>query len=80
MSPRSMNGAEDAQDYLWLSQDLWNAPDVWNWANSDQAKNSILKKCSRSDCQTVETTILEFKHCSQCKDVGKSKSNFLTVS
>lgn len=67
-SPRSLNGPEDAHDYLWLSQDLWMVPEVWNWANSDPgAKESVLKTCSREGCGKRETKATEFKLCSGCR-------------
>ncbi|TFK17815.1 hypothetical protein FA15DRAFT_675760 [Coprinopsis marcescibilis] len=65
--PRQMNGPEDAHDYLWYSQDMWMKADVWNWANKTQeAKDFILKTCSRAGCTVRETSVAQFKRCSAC--------------
>ena len=70
MNARSFNGPEEAQDYLWLSQDMWMEPDVWNWANDDPiAKTSILRTCCRPFCGKEETKANEFKRCAGCKTV-----------
>ncbi|KAL0945608.1 hypothetical protein HGRIS_014763 [Hohenbuehelia grisea] len=66
--PRQMNGPEEAHDYLWLAQDLWEEPDVWVWANStDAAKASVLKTCS--GCGVKEASATQFKRCSACRKV-----------
>lgn len=65
-----MNGPEDAQDYLWLTQELWMESDIWNWADRDQeTKASVQRLCSREGCQKVETRVAEFKRCAACKTV-----------
>ncbi|KDR78106.1 hypothetical protein GALMADRAFT_245117 [Galerina marginata CBS 339.88] len=65
--PRGINGPEDAQDYLWLTQDLWMATDVWNWANDNpDVKSAVLKVCSRSTCGVREVRVGEYKRCSAC--------------
>lgn len=67
---RTRNGPEDAQDYLWLTQDLWMKDDVWNWANNNvDAKNVVLKVCSRESCGAKETQVAEYKRCSACHRV-----------
>ncbi|KAG6334760.1 hypothetical protein ID866_4326 [Astraeus odoratus] len=69
--PRTLNGSEDAQDYLFLTQDVWMADDVWTWANSTaEAKNSVLKPCANSECGAVETKVAQFKRCAACKQVA----------
>lgn len=68
---RMPNGAEDAQDYLFLTQDLWMKNDVWTWANNIAgAKNAVLKKCSQTSCVEVEKHVAEYKRCSACHLVG----------
>ncbi|CAL1702320.1 unnamed protein product [Somion occarium] len=70
MSARSINGPEEAHDYLWLAQDLWMAEDVWNWANSQEAtRNLLLRKCSRDGCNNEEKSVAEFKRCAACHEV-----------
>jgi len=67
--PRQKNGPEDAQDYLWLTQDLWMEPTVWSWANDNpDIKAALLRKCSRSECHEKEKRIKEFKHCGACQE------------
>jgi len=67
--PRSMNGPEDAHDYLWLAQDLWMAPDVWAWADSDEkAKAFALRMCFRKECGKREDIVASFKRCGGCKE------------
>ncbi|THH33773.1 hypothetical protein EUX98_g385 [Antrodiella citrinella] len=66
-APREMNGAEDANDYLWLGQDLWMSPEVWNWASNQKlAVNVLLKQCERHGCGNREKTVAEFKRCAGC--------------
>ncbi|KAH7913337.1 hypothetical protein BJ138DRAFT_1171344 [Hygrophoropsis aurantiaca] len=68
--PRGMNGPEEAQDYLWLTQDLWMESSVWNWANGDQPTKAILfKTCSRKGCNVIEGSVALFKRCAACKEV-----------
>ena len=68
--PRSLNGPEDAHDYLWLTQDLWMLSHIWNWANNDpEVKACVLKKCARSACNNREVRAAEFKRCGDCKEV-----------
>jgi hypothetical protein len=65
-----MNGPEDAQDYLWLTQDLWMEPDVWNWADQDaEIKASVRRLCCSDSCGKVETKVGEYKRCAACKTV-----------
>ncbi|KII85003.1 hypothetical protein PLICRDRAFT_45856 [Plicaturopsis crispa FD-325 SS-3] len=67
MNPRSLNGAEDAHDYLSLTQDLWMAPDVWDWADGDpDVRTLVLRTCARPGCGKVETEANGFKRCSAC--------------
>jgi len=67
MDPRSMNGPEEAHDYLWLTQDLWMEPEVWKWANENpDARNAVLKDCSRKGCPIREEKVAQFKRCSAC--------------
>jgi len=62
-----MNGPEEAQDYLWLTQDLWMENDVWTWANNNpDAKIKVLKTCSTGTCGKIETRVAEYKRCSAC--------------
>ncbi|KAI6127148.1 hypothetical protein F5141DRAFT_1186344 [Pisolithus sp. B1] len=61
MLPRTSNGPEDAQDYLFLTQD---------WANASQeAKNNVIKACSNGACGAIETKVAQFKRCAACKKV-----------
>lgn len=70
MNPRQLNGAEDAQDYLWLTQDLWMEPDVWDWADKDaDTKKSVRRMCCREGCEKVESSVSEFRRCSACMSV-----------
>ncbi|KAH8827602.1 hypothetical protein DL96DRAFT_1708936 [Flagelloscypha sp. PMI_526] len=67
MEPRTLNSHADAQDYLWLAQDLWTEPSVWEWINNDEVvKSFVLKPCSRGECPKKETRIREFQRCSGC--------------
>ncbi|RXW13595.1 hypothetical protein EST38_g12256 [Candolleomyces aberdarensis] len=69
--PRSMNGPEEAHDYLWISQDLWETEDAWNWANTNpDARATLLKTCSRGGCGVKETSIAQFKRCAACRTVS----------
>ena len=62
-----MNGPEEAQDYLWLTQDLWMEDDVWTWANNNpDAKDKVLKTCSLGTCGRREVRVAEYKRCSAC--------------
>jgi hypothetical protein len=75
--PRGMNGPEEAHDYLWISQDLWDSDGAWNWANSNpDARATLLKTCSRGGCGVRETLIAQFKRCSACRTVCLSSSDF----
>jgi hypothetical protein len=68
--PRQCNGPEDAQDYLWWTQDLWMRSDVWEWANKDkEVKDALLKTCQGSKCVRKEVNLNEFKKCAACKKV-----------
>ncbi|KAF5326513.1 hypothetical protein D9611_000712 [Ephemerocybe angulata] len=66
--PRTVNGPEDAHDYLWLIQDHWMIPAVWNWVNNNpDAKKVLLKTCSRTGCAQREGAVAQFKRCAACK-------------
>ncbi|KAF8890791.1 hypothetical protein CPB84DRAFT_1784535 [Gymnopilus junonius] len=66
-NPRTSNGPEDAQDYLFLTHDLWMEPTVWNWANDNpDVKAAVLKVCSRPTCGVREVRVAEYKRCSAC--------------
>ncbi|KAG1749288.1 hypothetical protein EDB19DRAFT_1681840 [Suillus lakei] len=61
-NPRGFNSPEEAQDYLWLTQNLWMDPVVWEWANNDMdAKKALLKSCSNVNCNVVEQSVTQFK-------------------
>lgn len=65
-----MNRPEDAQDYLWLTQDLWMEFDIWNWANQDaEIKATVQRMCCSDSCGKVETKVAEYKRCAACKTV-----------
>ncbi|KAJ7646024.1 hypothetical protein DFH06DRAFT_1424747 [Mycena polygramma] len=58
----------EANDYLWIAQDLWMAPDVWNWVNEDSiVRGLILKSCGRPECAAQETEPTQFQRCSGCQ-------------
>ncbi|KAI6103809.1 hypothetical protein EDD16DRAFT_296917 [Pisolithus croceorrhizus] len=70
MLPRTSNGPEDAQNYLFLTQDVWMKDDVWEWANASQeAKSNVIKACSNGACGAIETKVAQFKRCAACKKV-----------
>ena len=70
MNSRPMNGPEDAQDYLWLTQDLWMESDVWNWADQDaKIKATVQRMCCSDSCGKIETRVAEYKRCAACKTV-----------
>ena len=70
MDPRQHNGPEDAQDYLWLAQDLWMEPSVWEWANNNQdVKDALLQTCNKEGCSNREIKVAEFKRCAACHKV-----------
>ncbi|KAJ7092307.1 hypothetical protein B0H15DRAFT_169521 [Mycena belliarum] len=70
MLPRGINGPEEAQDYRWLTQDLWTEARVWGWITSDPVINrELLKICSRPDCTAQETRPTQFKQCAACHQV-----------
>ena len=51
-------------------QGAWSEPDVWTWANSqDDAKQYLLKTCSRRGCTKREMQIAQFKRCAVCHAV-----------
>ena len=79
---RSFNGPEDAQDYLWLTQDLWMEKDIWNWANDNpDVKDAVLKVCSRPECNTREVRVAEYKQCAGCHLVSyRSHSTIIGAS
>ncbi|KAI6021030.1 hypothetical protein EDC04DRAFT_2735058 [Pisolithus marmoratus] len=69
--PRTLNGPGDAQDYLYLTQDVWMKDDVWEWANASQeARDNVIKVCSNSACEAIETKVAQFKRCAACKKVS----------
>ncbi|KAJ7618718.1 hypothetical protein FB45DRAFT_1063294 [Roridomyces roridus] len=70
LASRTFNGPEEANEYLWVAQDLWTEPDVWAWINRDPALTGVLKECSRPECVTKETEPGEFKRCSACWQVA----------
>nr|GAT45920.1 predicted protein [Mycena chlorophos] len=81
-SPRQPNGPEEAQDYRWLTQELWTTPDVLRWiqdcmkhgtrasgaegASEPTLRDAVLKKCGDSSCGNQETKALEYKRCAGC--------------
>ncbi|KAG1743320.1 uncharacterized protein EDB91DRAFT_240724 [Suillus paluster] len=69
-NPRGFNSPEEAQDYLWLTQNLWMDPVVWEWANNNMdAKKELLRSCSNVNCNAVEQNVTQFKRCAACKEV-----------
>ncbi|KAG6810499.1 hypothetical protein H0H92_011596 [Tricholoma furcatifolium] len=67
MSVRTYNGPEEAQDYLWFTQDLWMEPDVWNWANGNPyVVDALLQDCKRGECPLREVKVAQFKRCAAC--------------
>ncbi|KAJ3510354.1 hypothetical protein NLJ89_g4723 [Agrocybe chaxingu] len=65
--PRARNGPEDAQDYLYLTQNIWMEKDVWKWADScEDAKELILKNCCRPACAEKEKRVAQYKRCAAC--------------
>ncbi|KAJ6620500.1 hypothetical protein B0H10DRAFT_2021817 [Mycena sp. CBHHK59/15] len=70
MNPRGFNGPEEAHDYLWIAQDLWEEPDVWSWIQEDSTvSEEVLKGCSRPECSAEETKATQFKRCAACRQV-----------
>ncbi|KAF6749847.1 hypothetical protein DFP72DRAFT_911891 [Ephemerocybe angulata] len=70
-APGTVNGTGNAHDYLWLTQDLWMEEVVWNWANNNpDAKQIILKSCSRPGCRVREADAAQFKRCAGCRLVS----------
>lgn len=44
--------------------------DIWNWANGNkEAKEFVLKNCSRDGCSVRETEVAQFKRCGACHRV-----------
>ncbi|KAL0058460.1 hypothetical protein AAF712_014864 [Marasmius tenuissimus] len=69
--PRGINSPPCAQDYLWLSQELWMEDDVWKWISENpDAKRSVLMECGSQSCTKEETTAAQFQRCSGCKQVS----------
>ncbi|CAA7262682.1 unnamed protein product [Cyclocybe aegerita] len=65
--PRAHNGPEDAQDYPYLTQNIWMENDVWKWADScEDTKELILKNCSRPACVEKEKPVAQYKRCAAC--------------
>ncbi|CAA7262664.1 unnamed protein product [Cyclocybe aegerita] len=65
--PRTPNGPEDAQDYLYLTQNFWMEKGIRKWADSCQdAKRLVLKSCSREACTEKEKDVAQFKRCAAC--------------
>ncbi|KAJ6485475.1 hypothetical protein C8R47DRAFT_1048058 [Mycena vitilis] len=70
MHSRGINSPEEAQDYLWLTQDLWTETQAWNWITNDATVNAeLLKICSRAECTEIETKPTQFKRCAGCHQV-----------
>ncbi|KAJ6575749.1 hypothetical protein DFH09DRAFT_915347 [Mycena vulgaris] len=70
MHARGINSPEEAQDYRWLTQDLWTETRAWNWITSDIVLNrELLKICSHPDCAAQETKPTQFKQCAACHQV-----------
>ncbi|KAJ7493837.1 hypothetical protein FB451DRAFT_1336012 [Mycena latifolia] len=70
MHARGINGPEEAQDYRWLTQDLWTEAHAWGWITSDATLNGeLLKICSHPDCAAQETKPTQFKQCAACHQV-----------
>ncbi|TFK33085.1 hypothetical protein BDQ12DRAFT_716026 [Crucibulum laeve] len=64
---RVPNSTEDAHDYLWLSQDLWEEYEVLGWIKKLLDNEPLLlKRCSNPSCPVIEAEITEFKRCSSC--------------
>ncbi|KAI0080741.1 hypothetical protein K474DRAFT_1672489 [Panus rudis PR-1116 ss-1] len=67
--PYAPQSHEEAEEYLWLAQDLWMEDDVWKWANSqERIKKLVLRGCNRKDCPKVETRVNQFRRCSSCQE------------
>ncbi|KAJ7020722.1 hypothetical protein C8F04DRAFT_285669 [Mycena alexandri] len=62
---RIPNGAEDAQSYLWRSQELWMKPDVWDWANANENVRVCVRRIC-SGCEHAESAVAAFKRCAGC--------------
>ena len=83
-TPRSMNGPEMAQDYLYLSQELWTEPAAFAFASADpDVRAGTLKECH--ECKKKEAANGEHKRCAACKLVrglrfGSCSHPILTVS
>ncbi|KAJ6589753.1 hypothetical protein B0H19DRAFT_1104631 [Mycena capillaripes] len=70
---RITNGSEDAQSYLWRSQELWMLPDVWEWANNNlNVKTSVRRICN--GCEDAESAVAAFKRCAGCHLVSYCSS------
>ncbi|KAJ7620881.1 hypothetical protein DFH06DRAFT_62797 [Mycena polygramma] len=62
---RVNNGAEDAQSYLWRSQELWMESDVWEWADGNaNVKVAVRRICN--GCEKTESAVAAFKRCAGC--------------
>ncbi|KAJ6510892.1 hypothetical protein C8R45DRAFT_1089026 [Mycena sanguinolenta] len=65
---RSLNGAEDARDHLWLTQDLWTQDAIWNWLDQDPfVKERVLRKCGNSECAKKEERVGQWQKCAGCE-------------
>ncbi|KAJ7105501.1 hypothetical protein C8R43DRAFT_1046632 [Mycena crocata] len=64
MHSRGVNGPEEAQDYRWLTQDLWTENRADITVNSE-----LLKLCAQPQCTAAETKPTEFKQCAACHQV-----------
>lgn len=54
---RDINQREDAHDYRWLAQDLWERRDVWEWAHNDEEVFRLIRRvCTHDDCDISEAT------------------------
>ncbi|KAF9052450.1 hypothetical protein BDZ89DRAFT_428557 [Hymenopellis radicata] len=65
---KSVNGPQEAREYLYWAQDLWMKSSVWEWVNSrPDIKKYVLKNCCRPGCDAVETNAAQYQRCASCK-------------
>lgn len=68
--PTGNDDADEAREYLWLSQDFWTEPDVWEWLKANQdVQDVVAKTCARHECGVREARPLDFKRCARCRTV-----------
>lgn len=66
--PTGNDDADEAREYLWLSQDFWTEPDVWDWLKANQdVQDVVAKTCARNECGVREARPLDFKRCARCR-------------